>query len=156
MFWCDAELEGNPLATSSHRDSIAFDLSLAHANCGLCTNQLNEKMNADSDSDSNVAKMIKNLKRGKKHFERSLHYAQYIDESSGTTNRQHESYIASRLAEVGSQIRKLDKEGQKERGQSSKKEEEGAAPPAGREEARSQKMSKPPVTKRKMMRKKKK
>lgn len=136
-------MNGNPLATPPLKDSVAFDLSVAHANCGLCTKQLNMKLSLDGENTTNLILIIKNLKKSHKHFEKSLIYAQYVDQSSGTSNHEHEEYITSQMSTVEKEIRQLDglrKEMAKDKNFTVEKK----GPPT------------PPVVKKKLMRKKKK
>lgn len=93
------------LATPPLKDSVAFDLSITHANCGLCTAQLNLHLPTSHEADH--SRLLKNLKSSKKHLERSLHFAEIIDGSSGSSNRDHEEYVRGRLATVLVEIKQL-------------------------------------------------
>ena len=140
-------MEGNPLATPPLADSIAYDLSIAHANCGLCTKQLNMNLVADKGRDLKL--ILKNLKKCKQHFEKSLHYSKFIDNSSGSSNRDHEGYVTSQVTAVVNEINQFEetrKENMK-RQENERKEDE---------DLRQRSTKSPSVIKKKLLRKKKK
>lgn len=102
VFSSPLELDSHPLSTPLLKDSIAYDLALTYANCGLCTKQLNDKLATDNEKE--VGLIIHNLKKSRNHLEKSLQYTQYIDHSSGSSNRQHEEYVLSQLGVIRQEI----------------------------------------------------
>jgi len=98
------DLEENALATQQLKSSVAMDLSVTLANCGLCTHQLN----VESVPESNVKEKIINLKKSRKLLQQSQHYLQY---SGVQSQPQQEEYIAARLAAVTEEIIAIEVEG---------------------------------------------
>ena len=76
-------------------------------NCGICTKQLNFGLSSGDYSDK--SDLLRNLKQSKLHFEKSLHYLQYVDQSSGSSNNQHEEYASSELIAIEKDIEKLER-----------------------------------------------
>lgn len=93
-----SELGTNALATPQLQSSVALDLSITHANCGLCNHQLNMKLSPESDS----SEMIANLKKSRNHLEKSLHYLQHID--GHQSSAQHGEYVSARISDMTKEI----------------------------------------------------